>query len=109
MIIAVVLGLATVPAWAQTPQTAAPQSPPPPLTTPSSPTAPPPEKIAPPATGGASSGSLSDRLAETHGTVKPPAVDPGMTVHPPAQGSHGAMPVIPPPGTPGGNPTVVPK
>ena len=106
-LIAVVLGLAAGPAWAQNPQTAAPQSPPPPLTSPSAPSAAPPEKIAPPATADASGSTLSDRLAENHGTVTPPSVDPGMTVHPPAQG--GTMTVIPPPGTPGGNPTVVPK
>jgi hypothetical protein len=35
-------------------------------------------------------------------------VDPGMTVRPPARGG-GSTPVIPPPGSPGGNPSVIPK
>jgi len=51
---------------------------------------------------------MSDRLSRSQGTVQPPAVDPGINKNPPAPGV-GTMPVIPPPGTAGGNQTVVPK
>ena len=45
--------------------------------------------------------------AGNRGVVAPPqSTDPGMTVSPPA---NGMMPVIPPPGAPGGNQRVVPK
>jgi hypothetical protein len=51
--------------------------------------------------------SLSEQLSESKGVICPPAgVDPGITV-PPIGG--GRMPVIPPPGTPGGDPSIVPK
>jgi hypothetical protein len=51
--------------------------------------------------------SLSDQLSQSKGVICPPAgVDPGITV-PPVGG--GRTPVIPPPGTPGGDPNVVPK
>jgi hypothetical protein len=51
--------------------------------------------------------SLSDQLAQSKGVICPPAgVDPGMR-QPPPEG--GAMKVIPPPGSPGGNPNVQPK
>jgi len=50
---------------------------------------------------------LSDRLARSDGTICPPAaVDPD--IHVPAQET-GKMPVIPPPGSPGGDPNVRPK
>src|SRR5437763_1496152 len=50
---------------------------------------------------------LSDQLAQSGGVICPPAgVDPQMR-QPPPEG--GAMKVIPPPGTPGGNPNVQPK
>jgi hypothetical protein len=58
-----------------------------------------------PGTAGA---TLSDKLSRQRGTLMPPAVDPGMRVHPP-QRSSGTMPVIPPPGTPGGDQKLVPK
>lgn len=46
--------------------------------------------------------------AASHGVIRPPAqVDPGIT-HPPPP-VRGVMPVIPPPGTPGGNPRVKPE
>ena len=41
-----------------------------------------------------------------NGVIRPANPDPGITV-PPARG--GAMAVVPPPGTPGGNPAVIPK
>lgn len=50
---------------------------------------------------------LSDQLAQSKGVICPPAgVDPEMR-QPPPEG--GAMKVIPPPGSPGGNPNVQPK
>jgi len=51
--------------------------------------------------------SLSEQLSESKGVICPPSgVDPGIAV-PPVGG--GRMPVIPPPGTPGGDPSLVPK
>jgi hypothetical protein len=53
------------------------------------------------------SAPLGERLSQSKGVICPPAgVDPGITV-PPVGG--GRMPVIPPPGTPGGDPGIVPK
>jgi hypothetical protein len=61
----------------------------------------------PPTVGGGSSQPLSERLAESKGVICPPAaVDPEMQVPPPAGGQ---LKVIPPPGTPGGDPSVQPK
>ena len=88
-----------IPAMAQNPLTAAPQATP-------TPPAPqiaadtPPEMIAP-------SGTLSDRLDRQKGTIVPPNVDPGFSVNPGHQ--TGMMPVIPAPGSPGGDQSVVPK
>lgn len=66
-----------------------------------------PEKIEPNATG--STGTLSDKLNKSDGVIKPQTnVDPGITTTPPAPNA-GTMPVIPPPGSPGGNPNVQPK
>ena len=57
--------------------------------------------------GGGSSDSLSDKLAESKGVICPPSgIDPEMQVAPP---SGGRLKVIPPPGTPGGDPGVQPK
>jgi hypothetical protein len=51
--------------------------------------------------------SLSDKLAQSKGVICPPdQVDPAMNR--PAPGG-GTMPVIPPPGSPGGDPNVQPK
>jgi hypothetical protein len=51
--------------------------------------------------------NLSDQLAQSKGVICPPKdVDPQMTAPPPGGGS---MPIIPPPGSPGGNPNVQPK
>jgi hypothetical protein len=50
---------------------------------------------------------LSERLAQSNGVIcPPPNVDPD--IHQPAP-DVGSMPVIPPPGSPGGNPSVEPK
>lgn len=93
--------LIAAPAMAQNPQPTSPTNPTVPVAPPNAPS-PPPEKIAP------ADENMSDRLSRQKGTITPPNVDPGMTVSPPAQ-SRAAMPVIPPPGSPGGNPSVVPK
>ena len=96
-------------AEAQNPQPAPPGVTHAPMAPPSSPS-PPPEKIAPPGHDVlAPNDTLSDRLARQQGTLDPPrAVDPGMDVQPPDQ-AKGTMPVIPPPGSAGGNQQVAPK
>ncbi len=67
----------------------------------------PPEVIAPDQShGGNANQTLSSSLAQTNGTLRPPAVDPGMQKTPTEPGT---MPVIPPPGTPGGAPGAVAK
>jgi len=56
---------------------------------------------------GKSSEPLSDRLAQSKGVICPPTgVDSQMQVPPPGGGR---LKVIPPPGTPGGDPNVQPK
>ena len=53
------------------------------------------------------SATLSDQLSQSKGVICPPAgIDPGISV-PPIGG--GRTPVIPPPGTPGGDPSIQPK
>ena len=50
---------------------------------------------------------LSDQLAQSNGVIcPPPLIDPAIKAPTPQEGS---MPVIPPPGSPGGNPNVQPK
>lgn len=58
---------------------------------------------APPGTTGQ---NLSDRLARTDGVLCPPNVDPEVKAPTPDVGK---TPVIPPPGSPGGDPNVRPK
>jgi hypothetical protein len=54
-----------------------------------------------------SSQTLSDKLERTDGVICPPAgIDSEITRSPPGAGK---TPVIPPPGSPGGDPTVRPK
>ena len=53
-----------------------------------------------------SKGNLSDKLAASKGIICPPSVDPHMQQRPP---EGGAMKVIPPPGSPGGDQRVQPK
>jgi hypothetical protein len=53
-----------------------------------------------------SKGTLSDKLASSKGIICPPSIDPHMQQRPP---EGGAMKVIPPPGSPGGNQNVQPK
>jgi hypothetical protein len=50
--------------------------------------------------------NLSDRLARNNGVICPPSVDPHIKAPTPEVGK---MPVIPPPGTPGGDQSVQPK
>ena len=56
--------------------------------------------------------SLSERLDRSKGVIAPPAstanTDPGIVKPAPSTGAR-SMPVIPPPGTPGGDPNVQPK
>jgi hypothetical protein len=62
-----------------------------------------------PQTPNATTGSgtnLSDKLAQSDGVLCPPNVDPGIRAPTPEVGK---MPVIPPPGSPGGDPTIRPK
>lgn len=57
--------------------------------------------------GGAQGRNLSDQLAQSSGVICPPAhVDSDINHPAPPAGS---MPVIPPPGSPGGDPSIKPK
>jgi hypothetical protein len=77
-----------------------------PLETPAHQTVP---EAAGPGTSGGSSEPLSDKLDRSGGVIRPPAgVDPGLTQSPPQSGTSN-MPVIPPPGTRGGEPEINPK
>jgi hypothetical protein len=68
---------------------------------------PPDVKGEPPTVGGGGSEPLSDKLAQSKGIICPPAgVDRDMQVAPPGGGR---LKVIPPPGTPGGEPGVQPR
>ncbi len=54
--------------------------------------------------------SLSDKLDASGGVIKPkPGIDPGIVQPAPAVPNPDSMPVIPPPGTPGGRPGPEPK
>lgn len=65
------------------------------------------EKIEPDTTG--STGTLSDKLEQTDGVIRPPTTaTPDMTVPAPVP-NPGTTPVIPPPGSPGGDRRVDPK
>ncbi|MGJ4885460.1 MULTISPECIES: hypothetical protein [unclassified Bradyrhizobium] len=58
-------------------------------------------------TTGSAGEPLGDKLAKTNGVLCPPSgVDPEMHAPTPEGGT---TPVIPPPGSPGGNPNVQPK
>ncbi len=61
----------------------------------------------PPSTG--STNSLSDKLERSDGVIRPPEnATPDITVPAPVP-NPGTTPVIPPPGSPGGNPLLDPK
>ena len=94
----IMLMLAAAPTAAQVP-VPPPANPTVPMASPKG-ASPPPEKLEPP--------NSTDRLSEQKGTIVPPNVDQGMQVKPP-RNSGARMPVIPPPGSPGGNRSVVPK
>lgn len=76
----------------------------------------PPEKVDPkgiqpedPSSTGSTGKSLSEKLEQSDGVIRPPATGtPDMTVPAPVP-NPGTTPVIPPPGSPGGNPQVDPK
>lgn len=51
--------------------------------------------------------TLSNKLARTGGVICPPNVDPEIKAPTPEHSNK--MPVIPPPGSPGGDPSVQPK
>jgi hypothetical protein len=53
-----------------------------------------------------SNGTLSSQLDKSNGVMCPPDVDPAMKAPTPKTGDTS---VIPPPGTPGGDPSVQPK
>jgi len=58
---------------------------------------------------GQSGQTLSDKLESTSGVIRPQGdIAPDMTVRPP-QAEPGTTPVIPPPGSPGGDPNTIPK
>ena len=93
---------------AQNPQPAPPQETHPPLAPPNA-SQPPPEQIAPAGrTAATGKTTLSDKLSQQQGTLKPPEVDPDIQVPIPSH-TLSTTPVIPPPGTPGGDQKIVPK
>lgn len=103
-------GLALAPlgaSHAQNPQAAPPGNPHPAIASPSAPT-PPPEKLSPAAKADTNRATLSDKLAQQNGTLEPPKTGDSGAVIKPHQET-GNMPVIPPPGTKGGNQRVQPK
>lgn len=58
---------------------------------------------------GSGTSSLSEQLSNSGGVIHPPTrIDKPMTAPTPDPGAR-STPVIPPPGTPGGNPDVKPK
>jgi hypothetical protein len=59
-----------------------------------------------PCTESGGSGDLSNKLSQSNSVICPPDVDPAMKAPTP---NIGKMPVIPPPGSPGGNQNVQPK
>ena len=59
-------------------------------------------------TSAAPSGSLSDELSRSGGVVQPPATGDQGVMPPPKAGPQ-STPIIPPPGTPGGNQAIQPK
>jgi hypothetical protein len=110
LLLAVLLASASAAAHAQAPPSPAtpPQATAP---APSQTTACAPNALAPPTPDGITTGRsgepLGDKLAKTNGVLCPPSgVDPEM--HAPTP-EGGPMPVIPPPGSPGGNSSLQPK
>ena len=94
------------PAWSQTSRSPAPQTIP--EQHQSQPVRPNDQMGAQQGTSAAPSGSLSDELSRTGGVMQPPTTGDQGVVAPPKAGPQ-STPVIPPPGTPGGNQEVQPK
>jgi hypothetical protein len=70
-----------------------------------------PEKMEDPSTTGTvgPDDTLSEKLNKTEGVIRPPSnIAPDMTV-PAPDPNPGTTPVIPPPGSPGGDPSIQPK
>ena len=68
----------------------------------------PPDVTNPPLPSNVTTRTLSEQLSESKGVICPPAgVDPLLAAKPPV--TNDRTPVIPPPGSPGGDPSVVPK
>ena len=87
------LGLLIATAQAQTPK----------------PQVPPPAEKPPGKDSGAAPSPLSEQLSRSGGVIKPPDnVDRKIEAPTPDPGAH-SMPVVPPPGAPGGDPNVKPK
>jgi hypothetical protein len=68
----------------------------------------PPAQSQVPQSSSGAQGSLSRELSRSGGVIRPPPTHDRSVVAPPNQGAS-RTPVIPPPGTPGGNPNVKPK
>lgn len=69
------------------------------------------EKIEPkePSETGSTGGTLSDKLQQSEGVIRPPqTATPDIRVPAPVP-EPGTTPVIPPPGSPGGDPQIQPK
>lgn len=64
------------------------------------------ERMPAPGANATTGENLTDKLARTDGVICPPEVDPHINAPTPDTGK---TPVIPPPGSPGGNPNVRPK
>ena len=80
-----------------------------PQTSPNPPKSPPTTLPLPPEQGEGSGSSMSERLSKSQGVIRPPQeVDPAIKQEAPSTGPN-SMPVIPPPGTPGGDQSVKPK
>jgi len=103
LILTAVMASGLTTAWAQTPslQQQAPNMPPLDRM--------PPEKIESDPNTTGSTGTLSDKLEKSDGVIRPPTTaTPDMTVPAPVP-NPGTTPVIPPPGSPGGNQQVDPR
>ncbi len=106
LVLSLAMAAVTLPAMAQNPEVLQQQAPnmPPLQQMPA-------EKVEPkePSETGSTGGTLSDKLERTEGVIRPPqTATPDITVPAPVP-EPGTTPVIPPPGSPGGNPQIQPK
>jgi hypothetical protein len=77
--------------------------------TPKPPVSPLPAETSPDKDSGTPPNSLSEQLSRSGGVIKPPEnVDRKIEAPTPDPGAH-SMPIVPPPGAPGGDPDVKPK